>query len=59
TRGARGGLPTDAARQAAAALVRLGESESDATELVRRALADIDAVASSADEVLTAALAMR
>lgn len=52
------GLPTDAARQAAAALVRLGESESDAAALVRRAL-EGESSEGSPDEVLTAALALR
>lgn len=52
------GLPTDAARQAAAALVRLGESESDAAALVRRVL-ETDPDEASPDEVLTAALALR
>jgi len=56
--GSHDALPTDAARQAAAALVRLGESESDAAALVRRVI-ETDGSDASPDEVLTAALALR
>ncbi|MBL0920626.1 MAG: Holliday junction DNA helicase RuvA [Phycisphaerales bacterium] len=52
-----GGL-TEAADQALAALVRLGESRADAERMVRRAV-ELEPAAKSADEILTAAFASR
>lgn len=48
----------EAAQRAAAALVRLGESPTDAERLVRKALEDTDQSA-TADELVAAALALR
>lgn len=54
---AQGGR-SDAARQAIAALVQLGESRSDAEVLIQRALAT-DATLTTPDEVLALALSLR
>jgi len=54
----RTGGMSEAADQALAALVRLGESRADAERMVRRAV-EITPAAKSADEILTAAFASR
>lgn len=59
--GTGAGALNDAARQTVAALVRLGEQQANAEELVRRARASLgqDASKASADELLVTAFAMR
>lgn len=56
--GALVGIMGESARRAAAALVRLGESEASAESLLRRAL-EADPTLDSADELVAAALAGR